>query len=97
MGVLESYRHQGIGTRLITAALNRAKARGLERVELEVFDSNVPAIDLYEKMGFSREGIKIASVRIDGVDFNTVQMALFLKDFPRADQLPAMEKTLPCG
>ncbi|HMF33222.1 MAG TPA: GNAT family N-acetyltransferase [Candidatus Lokiarchaeia archaeon] len=54
MGLLAKYRGQGIGTELLHGALCRAKELGLERVELEVLESNLPAITLYEKRGISQ-------------------------------------------
>jgi ribosomal protein S18 acetylase RimI-like enzyme len=58
MGVRADFRGHGIGRRLIEATLQRAGEKGLERVELEVFASNTPAIRLYESLGFVVEGIK---------------------------------------
>lgn len=57
--VHEAYSGQGIGTRLMNAALDIADNwLGLKRVELGVFTENSAAIHLYEKLGFEREGIK---------------------------------------
>lgn len=58
--------------------LQKAKGMGLERVELEVFASNAPAIALYEKMGFVTEGVKKRARKLDGLYDDVVQMALFL-------------------
>ncbi len=78
MGVVKAYRRRGIGQRLMTHALQKAKDMGLERIELEVFASNTPAIALYEKMGFVTEGIKTRARKLDGEYDDVVQMALFL-------------------
>lgn len=75
MGVLKEYRSRGIGTRLIAAAMDAARERGLERIELEVFASNRPAIGLYEKMGFVVEGIKRKARKLDGTYQDIVCMA----------------------
>ena len=58
MGVTADYRGCGIGTALLRAALSKAKANGLERIELEVFHTNAKAIALYQKVGFRTEGTK---------------------------------------
>jgi len=58
MGILPAYRGQGLGRRLLREVLSRMFARGLLRVELEVFASNLPAIKLYEREGFVTEGRK---------------------------------------
>jgi ribosomal protein S18 acetylase RimI-like enzyme/SAM-dependent methyltransferase len=78
MGILAPYRHRGTGTRLLAAALTRAREAGIERVELEVYESNAAAIALYRKMGFREEGRKIRSCRIDGRYDNDILMVLFL-------------------
>jgi len=81
MGVLPGYRHKGIGTKLVHAALRKAKRYGLYRVELEVFEDNLPAIELYKKVGFEIEGKKTASVKIDDRYVNVLMMALLLQDY----------------
>ncbi len=85
MGVLSEYRHRGLGTRLLAAAIARAREIGLERVELEVYERNEPAVALYRKLGFQVEGRKIRSCKIDGIYDNDLLMALFLQqaDGPR--------------
>ena len=76
MGVRKRYRRLGIGQRLIACTIERAKEKGLERIELEVFASNVPAIKLYEKMGFVTEGIKKKARKMDGNYDDVVEMVL---------------------
>ena len=66
MGVLHDYRGKGYGTRLMEDAILAAKESGIERVELEVYASNVPAIRLYEKRGFVHEGVKKKARKLDG-------------------------------
>ena len=61
MGLLPDARGKGLGERLARAAIGRAWAEGLERVELEVFASNERAIGLYRKLGFITEGVKAPS------------------------------------
>ena len=78
MGVLRDHRRQGIGTRLMERTISKAKVRGIERVELEVYASNVPAISMYEKRGFVHEGVKRRARKIDGVYDDILVMALFI-------------------
>jgi RimJ/RimL family protein N-acetyltransferase len=80
MGLLADYRGRGIGTRLLRAALDTARVRGLERVELDVFEANEPAVRLYRRMGFAVEGTRVRAARLGGVYFNVVGMALFLEE-----------------
>jgi GNAT superfamily N-acetyltransferase len=51
--VEESARGAGVGEALVAAAIDRARARGCGRVELDVSESNRAAWALYERMGFS--------------------------------------------
>jgi RimJ/RimL family protein N-acetyltransferase len=81
MGILPPFRRQGIGTKLVHAALGRAKTYGLFRVELEVFEDNAPAIGLYRKIGFRLEGKKVAAVRIDNRYRDVLVMGLLLRDY----------------
>ena len=80
MGVIESHRSQGIGTRLITATVERALAQGMTRIELEVYSSNTRAIQLYEKLGFEREGLKRRARCVDGRWDDFVIMALLKQE-----------------
>ena len=56
IAVLPAFRRRGIAERLLGALLERAE--GLSFVTLEVRESNRPAAALYEKMGFSRVGVR---------------------------------------
>jgi RimJ/RimL family protein N-acetyltransferase len=58
--------------------VEKAKVKGIERVELEVYASNIPAISLYEKSGFVREGVKRKARKLDGGYDDIVVMALFI-------------------
>jgi GNAT superfamily N-acetyltransferase len=51
--VREEARRSGLGAALVRAALDRARARGCRRVELDVNRANPAAIALYEAFGFS--------------------------------------------
>jgi RimJ/RimL family protein N-acetyltransferase len=81
MGVVKDFRGKGIGSSLIKAALSKAKANGMERVELEVFDNNTTAIKLYEKIGFKMEGRKARAAKLCGEYLDLVLMALLLSEY----------------
>jgi GNAT superfamily N-acetyltransferase len=51
--VLEGARRSGLGAALVAAALQRAAERGCRRIELDTAEDNLPALALYERMGFS--------------------------------------------
>ena len=52
------YRRRGIGSALLTAAVEWARAAGVRKLELHVFPHNTAAIALYEEFGFEREGYR---------------------------------------
>jgi RimJ/RimL family protein N-acetyltransferase len=76
LGVLGSFRGKGIGPALLRAAIEKAFAGGLTRIELDVREDNKAAIALYERLGFQREGLKRNGVRVDGVYYDLISMAL---------------------
>jgi len=78
MGVLKEYRNQGLGSQLLEKTLAHAKTNGLEKVELEVYESNTAAVNLYIKFGFEVEGKRIKSRKLDGCYDNIIQMGKFL-------------------
>ena len=79
MGILKEYRNKGIGTKLLLITMNHAKKiNGIEKVELEVFKSNINAIKLYEKNGFVIEGERKNSRKLDGIYDNEILMGKFL-------------------
>ena len=58
VGVAPCRQNQGIGWKLMQAAINMAKQQGIIQIVLEVRISNVSAIHLYEKCGFVNCGIR---------------------------------------
>jgi ribosomal protein S18 acetylase RimI-like enzyme len=76
MGVQKDYRRKGIGRKLLLTTINKAKIYGLERIELDVYDSNKPAVNLYKEMGFIIEGIKKKGRKLDGKYDDVLYMAL---------------------
>jgi ribosomal protein S18 acetylase RimI-like enzyme len=66
MGLLAGFRGRGLGRRLLEETIAATFAAGLTRVDLEVYDSNGPAIALYERAGFRHEGRKRAARILDG-------------------------------
>jgi [ribosomal protein S18]-alanine N-acetyltransferase len=56
VAVNEKFGRQGLGWRLMQAALREALSRGGESMFLEVEAENRPAVDLYRKLGFRKVG-----------------------------------------
>lgn len=55
-----SYRRQGIGGALVAACMAWAATTGATTIRLEVRASNVPALALYKRYGFSTLGVRRA-------------------------------------
>lgn len=58
VAVFEKYRKSGAGRALLRAACDGAENRNCAFITLEVRESNVPAISLYESEGFKKAGLR---------------------------------------
>ena len=76
MGLLPEYRGKGLGRALAERAIRDARAKQIERIELEVFGSNTRAIRLYERLGFAYEGVRRRARKLDGAYEDLIVMAL---------------------
>lgn len=56
--VHKDFRNQKIGSCLLEGLINLASSLGLKCINLEVRESNIPAIKLYEKYGFVVCGLR---------------------------------------
>jgi len=80
MGLLPVYRGQGLGGRLIEAAIAQAaREAGMIRIELGVHADNARAIRLYERVGFVREGVSRDAFCVDGEYTDVINMALIFR------------------
>jgi len=52
IGIIKHYRRRGIGYALILRALDWANKQGYARLTLETFTTNLPALNLFIKVGF---------------------------------------------
>lgn len=79
LSVDQEWRGQGIGTLLMSNALQWAKrTEHIKRIELLVFERNEAAIHLYQKFGFEIEGKHRKAIFRDGVYLDNLTMALLL-------------------
>ena len=67
IAVLEDCRQKGIGSALMDGFLTEVKKRNAERVFLEVRKSNLPAVSLYQKCGFTPTRVR-ERYYVDGED-----------------------------
>lgn len=75
MGVLEKFAHKGIGTSLISEAEKWAHSKNITRLELSVFKTNQKAISLYKKFGFTIEGERKKSIKINSSYIDELYMS----------------------
>lgn len=75
IAVAPTHRGQGVGKRILEEMHAYAKARGAERMLLEVRVSNRNAIGLYEKYGYERYGLR-EHYYADGEDAYLMQKKL---------------------
>jgi RimJ/RimL family protein N-acetyltransferase len=61
--VAATHRRRGIGTALLDAAAAWARESEVSKLELHVFPWNEPAVALYERFGFVKEGYRHAHYR----------------------------------
>ena len=66
LSVDSEHRGRGIGSELVAALLEWAPTHGVRRVEVEAFANNPRAIELYERLGFGREGWRRGAVMVEG-------------------------------
>lgn len=63
MLVAREWRGRGVGSALLAAAIERARADGLHKLSLEVFPHNEAGVALYRKFGFAEEGRRVRQYR----------------------------------
>lgn len=78
VGVLPDFQGRGIGQALLKKAEESASDRQVSRLELTVVTENKAAVRLYEKAGFTTEGIRRHSLLIDGQLQDELYMAKLL-------------------
>lgn len=78
-------RGHGYGSQAVQLLLDFAfKDLNLNRVYLQVFKNNIPALRTYEKAGFRREGLLRQAAYIDGRYVDVVIMGLLREEYEQS-------------
>lgn len=75
--VLAPYRGQGIGRLLIEALIQKAQNTAYRMLVCETQNTNVPAIQFYQRLGFMLDGIDLSLYSNE--DYPDGEMAFFMK------------------
>jgi RimJ/RimL family protein N-acetyltransferase len=87
MLVAPEWRGRGVGTRLLSACIAWARARGAHKVGLQVWPHNEAALRLYGAFGFEREGyLRKHYRRRNGELWDAVIMGLLLSEETSEDE-----------
>jgi len=78
LAVAPGDRRRGVASALLAAAEQHARARGARKLSLRVLGTNAPAMQLYEGVGFRKEGVLRDEFRIGGRYVDDVIMAKHL-------------------
>jgi putative acetyltransferase len=73
-------RRRGVGSALLETAVGWARSSGIHKLELHVFPHNEPAIRLYERFGFEREGYRKSHYRRGSEFVDAILMAYRIDD-----------------
>lgn len=71
---------KGLGTYLISQAIERSPALGIETLTATIFASNESSIALFNKMGFERWGFMPRVARLEGVEKDLVLVGKRLRE-----------------
>jgi RimJ/RimL family protein N-acetyltransferase len=76
--ILKEHSGQGVGSLLMKKVIEWAQLNKVEKIDLEVFEDNEPAISLYKKFGFLEEGRKRKAIKTNETYKDMFLMGRFL-------------------
>lgn len=79
--ILKEYCGLGIGSLLMKKVIQWSELNGVEKIDLEVFEDNISAIALYNKLGFIEEGRKRKAIKTNEGYKDIILMSKFLNMF----------------
>jgi ribosomal protein S18 acetylase RimI-like enzyme len=74
------YQNQGIGTKLLEYVIKLSRLTNKEKIQLEVVEDAINAINLYKKFGFVIEGILKKNFKRNNTLLDTYIMSKFLQE-----------------
>lgn len=80
ISLTRQYRDEGIGTELMGLLIDEARGLGLRLLTLTCFETNVPALRVYEKLGFQKSGVTPGAIAFKGQYIGEVYYYLTLVD-----------------
>jgi len=79
IAIEQAYCGCGLGTILMTKAIDKARELGFEQMELGAYADNENGLALYRKMGFQEMGRNLRAFKLkDGTYIDEINMILFL-------------------
>ena len=78
IGLVPEARQLGLGAQLLAACIDKARSRGITRIELTVRADNHNARALYQRFGFCVEATQVRGFRIADAYVDCHSMALLL-------------------
>ena len=76
MYVQKIHRGENIGEKLLQSLLEKFKQKGIEVVRLEVLETQLPAINLYHKLGFNNVRVSSQTAERGDQKYNEIEMEL---------------------
>jgi RimJ/RimL family protein N-acetyltransferase len=76
--VRSDFRNQGLGQKIIEAALKEAVNNGKEKVILSTFATNYSGLNLYKKCGFKEVGCYTKQYKLDNIYYDEILMETWL-------------------
>ncbi|MBK1813224.1 GNAT family N-acetyltransferase [Clostridium sp. YIM B02505] len=75
--ILKEFSGQGIGSLLLEKVIDWVELKKVEKINLEVFEDNLPAISLYKKFGFIEEGRRRKAIKAGEAYRDVILMGRF--------------------
>lgn len=89
VAIAPAERGQGLARPMVTLLIEEAfQTPGIERLELNVYMFNTPAIRAYQALGFTMEGVRRSSTRAGDARWDTGMMGLLRTEWQASTPAP---------